>query len=372
MISTSRGDFGHLLPLLEELNSDVRTEVELIFLREDEAIIQESPVALLHALTVHKASLSLPLSVDEWPEYLLEIQKTLTKSLKPSQFDVAVLLGDRLELINIAGFLRSVGIPILHIHGGETTAGAIDNDVRHAISKLASLHFVTNQEHANFVVELGEEPSRVVVTGALAVDNCIRSIQGAVRDLEAELGVSFDQESALVTFHPVTNERGDSSESLSFFEEIADVPYRLFITPPNQDPGRDKVLEAIDKLVSRSPSDTYLLPSLGLATYHHLVQKIGLVVGNSSSGVIDAPILGAQSIDYGTRQSGRFRHSTVTHVEANSGRLKRAMLEATSKARAGAAPAYEFFGFPGVAKRMVEALLRNRALLVTPKVHRRS
>lgn len=369
VVSTSRGDLGHLTPLVLALHQDNRTLVQLISLRWGDVVPVEAKSLMAAGVKIFDSEISSPKELADWPDYLVEIQVELGQLLRSRSFEVAILLGDRLELVTVAGLLVTFGIPIVHLHGGETTIGAKDNDVRHAITKLSSLHFVSNQEHADMLAKLGEENRRVEISGALAVDNAVEGVNFS-SEQEQVLGSRLLENSALVTFHPVTNVAdGGKGETLDFFSQIEMSPMRLIFTPPNQDPGRDRILEEILRLVSTRPDNVELLESLGSSAYYDLIRRVSVVVGNSSSGVIDAPIIGAQSVDFGSRQAGRARPDTVLHVSFGSGQLLASMQIAREKAQLGLSPNYVFFGRPGVSKRIVDSLIAKANLLETPKVH---
>lgn len=372
MVSTSRGDLGHLLPLVQELKSDPRTEVKVLSLRPRGDVDLESRAVMSSEIMVGARNIVLPLSQSDWPNYLSKVQLSLVKTLEKIRPEVAVILGDRFELLTLAGVLVPMGIPFVHLHGGEVTLGAKDNDVRHAITKLAALHCVSNQTHADIVLSMGEDPNRIVVTGALAVDNCAAVPSLATQDLGSVVESEFMENTALVTLHPITNgsAKEGHEEVLNFFEELRNTPIRLVITPPNQDPGRELIMEEISRLRNYRHSDVKVLPSLGVQAYYSLVRRLGLVVGNSSSGVIDAPILGAQSVDFGTRQAGRARPANVIHVPAHSGSLPVAIQSAFERSLSGLKPNYDFFGEPGVAKRIVQVMIEKANLLASPKEHR--
>lgn len=369
VVSTSRGDLGHLTPLVLALHGDQRTVVELISLRGGDAVTIEAESLMGAGVKIVSSGTSSPKALADWPDYLVDIQVELGKLLRSHSYDVTVLLGDRIELLTVAGLLVAFGVPIIHLHGGETTLGARDNDVRHAITKLSSLHFVSNQEHAELLAKLGEESRRIEISGALAVDNCVSGSADFSHE-KTVLGSRLLENSALVTFHPVTNlADGGRKETLDFFSQLEMSPMRLIFTPPNQDPGRELILDEISRLVTKRPDTVEMLDSLGSCAYYDLIRRVSVVVGNSSSGVIDAPIIGAPSVDFGSRQAGRARPSTVLHVPFGSGILAESMRIAGDRSRLGLDPNYDFFGHPGVSKRIVESLIAKANLLGTPKVH---
>lgn len=233
--------------------------------------------------------------------------------------DIVVVLGDRFEILSAAVAAMLLNIPIAHIHGGEITAGAFDDAIRHAITKMACLHFVAAEAYRRRVIQMGENPDFVFNVGAPGLD-----FAGTVRpmtrtELYADLGISGPERFLLVTLHPTTArpdaDRANISALLGALEQIED---RTFIfTGVNADPGYRAIDEAMRAFVAANPGRAHLFSSLGSERYWAALRLADAVVGNSSSGILEAPAVGMPSINIGDRQQGRLRATTIIDCPAD-------------------------------------------------------
>lgn len=284
--------------------------------------------------------------------------------------DVVVLLGDRYEMLAAAVAAHLSGIPIAHLHGGELTEGAFDDAMRHAITKMAVLHFTATEEYRRRVVQLGEDPAGVYAVGALGLDN-IRTLPLLEReDLERELGFDLGEHSVTLTFHPVTL-AGDSAAQLAeVLAALGAFPdLHVAATRPNADPGNRRLTELLDAFVASHPDRAAVFTSLGSVRYLSLLSAVDAVVGNSSSGIIEAPSFGVPSVDIGDRQAGRVRAQSVIHCEPKRADVERALAEALSPAfRAVAAVAENPYGDGHAAERVV-AVLETASLGIRKHFH---
>jgi GDP/UDP-N,N'-diacetylbacillosamine 2-epimerase (hydrolysing) len=226
--------------------------------------------------------------------------------------DILVVLGDRYEILSAAIAAMVARIPIAHIHGGEATEGLIDEAIRHAVSKMSHYHFVSTEEYRRRVIQLGEAPERVFTVGGLGLDS-LRNIRLLPRDaLESELGFKFMTRNLLVTFHPVTLEKNTAAaefgELLAALESLKDTG--LIFTLPNADTDGRQLIRMVEEFVARRPH-AKAFPSLGQLNYLSCMQEVDGVVGNSSSGLIEAPSLRKATINIGVRQAGRIKAASV-------------------------------------------------------------
>jgi GDP/UDP-N,N'-diacetylbacillosamine 2-epimerase (hydrolysing) len=230
--------------------------------------------------------------------------------------DLVVVLGDRFEIFAAATAAMIAGIPIAHIHGGETTEGAFDEAIRHSITKMSHLHFVAAEDYRQRVVQLGEQPERVFLVGGLGID-AIKRIKLMTREeLEASLDFKFGSRNLLITFHPVTLEGKSSgqqmAELLTALSKLKDT--HLIFTMPNADTGGRELAIMVDAFVASHPN-ACVYNSLGQLRYLSCMKFVDGVVGNSSSGLAEAPSMGIGTVDIGDRQKGRLRASSVIHCE---------------------------------------------------------
>lgn len=244
--------------------------------------------------------------------------------LKPN---VLVLLGDRFEALAAAVAATLLHIPIAHIHGGEVTLGAIDDTFRHAITKMAHLHFAAAQPYANRIVQMGEAPERVHSVGAVGLDNLTRLVLPDIASLSADLGLDLQQPYGLVTYHPATMGGGSPiaglERVLSALEVFGDMP--MVITKANADPGGRIINSRLQVFEAQHPGRVKLVASLGQVRYLAAMKHAGLVIGNSSSGLIEAPAVDVPTINIGTRQDGRLKAASVIDVPEETAAIVGAM-----------------------------------------------
>ena len=227
--------------------------------------------------------------------------------------DIVVVLGDRYETFAAAQAAMLARIPIAHIHGGEITEGAMDDAMRHAITKLSHLHFTAAEPYRTRVIQLGEHPDRVFSTGAIGLDNIDRLDLLDRAGLEAETGIPAGQGFFLVTYHPVTAGTGgedrEAEEMLNAFDGFGD--YAVLLTGVNADPGHDHIAGLLSAYAEAQPNRVSMHGSLGQLRYLSAMKHSAGVIGNSSSGIIEAPALGVPTINIGDRQKGRLRAPSV-------------------------------------------------------------
>ena len=235
---------------------------------------------------------------------------------KEEQPDLVIVLGDRTELLGICAAAMNERIPIAHLHGGEVTEGAVDDCIRHAITKMSYLHFPATEEYRKRIIQLGEEPERVFNVGALGVENILHTPLLSYEEICKQAGIPKDRDYVVMTFHPVTLEkataRAQTEELLKAIEQQKDWFY--LITMANADVGGDIVNQMLQQFAEKK-ENIKLVPSLGMVRYLSAVKYSRFVLGNSSSGIIEAPSLGIPTVNIGDRQKGRLMADTVISCE---------------------------------------------------------
>lgn len=233
-------------------------------------------------------------------------------ALNELQPDLIVVLGDRFEIFAAVAAALVARIPVAHLHGGETTEGAFDEALRHSITKMSHLHFVAAEEYRQRVIQLGEKPERVFLVGGLGIDAIKRTALLDREALEASLNFRLGAKNLLITFHPVTLESQSSAqqmaELLAALGQLQDT--HLIFTMPNADTGSRELARMVEDFVATHPNArTYA--SLGQLRYLSCVQQVDGVVGNSSSGLAEAPSLATGTVNIGDRQRGRLKAQSV-------------------------------------------------------------
>jgi len=234
--------------------------------------------------------------------------------------DIVIVLGDRYEILAAAQAALCLRIPLAHIGGGDTTEGAIDEAIRHSITKMAHYHFVTHREAARRVIQMGEDPSRVFLVGSLGLD-AIRSVPLLSREeLENRLAFKFRERNLLVTFHPVTlaPDLGVGQfEQLNLALHKMGEGFGIVFTRPNADPAGRALIHHLDTFVAKHPNSC-VYTSMGQELYYSTISQVDVVVGNSSSGLYEVPSFHKPTVNIGERQCGRLAAGSVIHCVAQA------------------------------------------------------
>jgi GDP/UDP-N,N'-diacetylbacillosamine 2-epimerase (hydrolysing) len=230
--------------------------------------------------------------------------------------DMIVVLGDRYETLAVCCAAMNQRIPIAHLYGGETTEGAVDEAVRHAITKLSYLHFTSTEEYRRRVIQLGEHPNRVFNVGAIGIENILSERLMSKSELEESIGFKLDRPYAVVTFHPVTLEGSNSAEQFKALLEACrkHASMKFIFSKANADADGRVINQLIDEFVKEN-NNAVAFKSLGMTRYLSALKYCSMVVGNSSSGLIEAPSFKVPTINIGDRQKGRLQASSIINCE---------------------------------------------------------
>lgn len=251
---------------------------------------------------------------------MAEEMNGMNEALRRLSPDLVVILGDRYEMLVVATVAMLQRIPIAHLYGGEITEGAVDDSIRHCISKLSSLHFTSTEEYRRRVIQLGEDPERVYYVGAIGVENfkCVSLM--SKDELEKSLEFVLDGNTVMATYHPVTlGDRSSSDEIREFFKALDAFPsLRVLFTMPNSDQGGDIIKQAIMDYCSNHPNRCKCFNSLGMRRYLSVLQYVAAVIGNSSSGLVEVPSSHIPTLNIGDRQKGRTRGKSVCDCKSDT------------------------------------------------------
>jgi UDP-hydrolysing UDP-N-acetyl-D-glucosamine 2-epimerase len=270
--------------------------------------------------------------VAEPPEPTCDAARALTqvgRALEEDRCEAFLLVGDRSETLGAAFAATLAGVPIIHLAGGEESEGAIDNAMRHAITKLSHLHLVSHEVHARRVRQMGEDGDAVVVVGAAGLDNLYRADLPTRSVLERDLGCSLSPPVVVVTLHPTTLGGDARSEVEAVARAMEQVPATYIVTQSNADAGGG-VIQDYWRHWTRGRSQVVLVDAVGEAHYWGLLRLASAVLGNSSSGLIEAPAAGVPAVNVGDRQRGRLRGTGIFDVPAESGAIVAALGRAIS------------------------------------------
>ncbi|MCW8954540.1 MAG: UDP-N-acetylglucosamine 2-epimerase [Sulfurimonas sp.] len=321
VVTGTRAEYGLLYWLMKEMGSDNELELQLIVtgmhlspefgltykIIENDFKIDKKIEMLLSSDTSVGISKSMGLAQISFAEAY--------EDLKP---DMLVVLGDRYEVFSAVSAAMIAGIPIAHLHGGETTEGAFDESIRHSITKMSHLHFTATDEYKNRVIQLGEHPDRVFNVGGLGIDNIKKLKLLSKEEFEKSIDFKLNKKNILVTFHPVTLENSTAKdqfgELLDVIDELEDT--NIILTKANSDTDGRVINQMIDEYVSNNSDKAVGFTSLGQLRYLSALQWIDAVVGNSSSGLLEAPTFKIATINIGDRQKGRLMADSVINCSS--------------------------------------------------------
>lgn len=336
MVTSSRADYGLLYWVMREIDKDIEFQLQVIAtgmhlspefgltykaIEEDGFYIDYKVEMLLSSDTPVGVAKSMGLGVIGFAEAF--------NVLNP---DLIVLLGDRYETLSAAQAALVTKVPIAHLSGGDTTEGAFDEAIRHSITKMSHLHFVTNEQSAQRVRQLGENPEHVFAVGSPGLDYIRKANLFSRTEVEKVLGFEFQEKNFLITFHPVTLEDNCSIhhlhvlfKALSSFEGVG-----LIFTMPNADPEGRSFIQDIERFVGNHPK-AKAFTSMGQILYLSTMSLVDVVIGNSSSGLLEAPSFQIPTVNIGDRQKGRLRASSVIDCEPETNSVINAINEALVK-----------------------------------------
>ena len=295
----------------------------------------------------------------------------ISKALEELKPDIVFLLGDRFEIFSAACASYFMKIPIAHINGGELTEGSMDDSLRHAITKMAFLHFTSTNVYRARVIQMGEEPSRVFNVGALALDN-IRKMRYLERwDFEKKIKFSLGKKNIIITFNPCTSEKKEvSKKELNNLLGVLDIhpETKIIFTMPNPDVYSETIISILSRYAHSHKKKCALFKSMGRELYLNALRFMDVVAGNSSSGIIEAPSFGIPTINIGSRQSGRLKSSTVIDTPGEISSVKKAFKKALS-------PGFKEFcksvknpyGDGNTAEKIVNILEKNKSYITRKK-----
>lgn len=324
VMTGTRAEFGLLLPLMRLIESD--PELELLVYVTGTHLLKEFGNTFAEIET-EKFSNVIKIGIDLSSDSVQGISRAMgqtinlfSESFSENKPGLLILLGDRYETFAVAAAATVAGIPIAHLHGGELTEGAMDEAFRHSITKMSHLHFTAADEYCRRVIQMGESPDRVFNTGAIGIDN-IRTLKLLSKEeLSRDLGMKFKNHIFLITYHPETLSEipvNDSFSALLKALEKSDNTTIVF-TYPNADTDGHIIRRLIDDYVEKKSDSAFAFASLGSLRYLSMMKIADLVVGNSSSGIIEAPALQTPTVNIGDRQKGRLRAKSIIDCKPDS------------------------------------------------------
>ncbi|NCC01717.1 MAG: UDP-N-acetylglucosamine 2-epimerase (hydrolyzing) [Clostridia bacterium] len=335
ILTATRAEYGLLKPIIKKIMKVEDFDVQVVAtgahlspefgltyreIENDGIKIDKKIEILLSGDTPAAISKSMGLAMISFADYF--------EKLKP---DILVVLGDRYETLAVCCSAMNQRIPIAHLYGGETTEGAVDEAIRHAITKLSYLHFTSTEEYRRRVIQLGEHPNRVFCVGAMGIENILNERLLSKIELEETMNLSLDKPYAMVTFHPVTLEDSDTEKQMQelLFACRQHHEMNFIFTKANADAGGRTINQMIDKFVGEN-DNAVAFTALGMKRYLSALKFSSMVIGNSSSGLIEAPSFGIPTINIGDRQKGRLQANSVINCLPEGEDIDKAIVLALS------------------------------------------
>jgi GDP/UDP-N,N'-diacetylbacillosamine 2-epimerase (hydrolysing) len=374
-VTGSRADYGLLKPLIDLFRADRAFQTEVIAtgmhlspefgstfraIEKDGVSIAKKIVTLMSSDDPAGIAKSIAAGLSGFAE--------IFETMKP---DVLILLGDRFEIFAAASAALVFRIPIAHIHGGEVSEGAFDDCLRHCLTKMSHLHFTSTEQYRQRVIQLGENPDFVFNVGAIGIDNIRNTSLLSRRELERELGLVFKKRVFLVTFHPVTLEddttEGQFRRLLAALDKFPDAT--TVFTKANADTHGRIINRLIDGYQQERPGRARGFDNLGQRHYLSLLKAVSVVIGNSSSGIIEAPSLKTPTVNIGDRQKGRIKAASVIDCEPTEASIVKAIRRVeTAQFRRKLESLVNPYGNGGTAKR-IKAIIGKSLPRVDVKKH---
>lgn len=331
VVTGTRAEYGLLKPLIKALETDPTFHLQLVAcamhlspefgktiheIEKDGILVNKKIECLLSSDSAVGVAKSIGLANLGFADAF--------EDLKP---DLLILLGDRTEILAAATTAMVFGIPIAHIHGGETTEGAYDEGIRHAISKMSHLHFASTEAYRKRIIQLGEQPDKVFNVGAIGLDSIKKLNLLSKEEFEKSIEKKLAKRNILITYHPVTQEKSTASiqfqQILKSLDKLEDT--FLIFTHANSDKDGRIINQMIEQYVIGNPDKSCAYKSLGQLRYLSALQYVDVVVGNSSSGIIEVPYFKIPTINIGDRQKGRIMSESVIQVDNDEDDIDRAL-----------------------------------------------
>lgn len=333
VITGTRADYGILYPLLKKMDNSKRINLKIF--------VTGMHLSPSFGLT-YKNIVKDGFRIHEKVEMLLSSDSDtgITKSIglgmigfadcfSRNDVDMLLVLGDRYEMYSAVVPAYIARIPVVHLHGGELTEGVIDEGIRHSITKMSYLHFSSTETYRKRIIQLGEQPNKVYNVGALGIENIKNIAPISKFDLEKDLEFEINDKTFVVTYHPVTLDADTTGKDiiclLKVLDQMKDI--RLIFTMPNSDTNGRIIIEKINEFVEKNKERCMSVVSLGRTRYLSIMNYIGGVIGNSSSGLIEIPSFGIPTINIGKRQKGRVAPKSVINCAMDEQALKDAIIK---------------------------------------------
>jgi UDP-N-acetylglucosamine 2-epimerase (non-hydrolysing)/GDP/UDP-N,N'-diacetylbacillosamine 2-epimerase (hydrolysing) len=331
VVTSSRADYAHLRWLLHDLNSHPAVDLQVITLGPHLSPAFGHTSKGVYTTRALNIECLLDSDTDVGMAKTIGVATLgLADVLSRLRPDILLLMADRYEMLAPASVALALRIPIAHVEGGEITFGAIDDAVRNALTKMSHLHFACTRRAAERVAALGEEPWRIKFSGSLSLDFLRRERLLSHAQLQKKIGVRIKKDAVLCIYHPVTLLDNTIEEASEFFTALDGLTQQVIFIYPNADAGSRELIRLAQQFANKH-DDSHVLVNLDHLTYLSLLRQVGILVGNSSSGIIESTSLEVPAVNIGIRQQGREQAANVIDVPAERKAIRKAIARALSK-----------------------------------------
>lgn len=327
IVSTTRADFGILENLIKSLRKNKFFKVK--FLASGSHFIKDQGLSI-NEISESKIKIDKKIEIKinthnylKLADFSTKLGLSYARYLQEIKPDLVIVLGDRFEILTVTFFTYLMRIPIAHIHGGEITEGSMDDSIRHSITKLANIHFVTNKDHRKRVIQLGEHPKNVFNVGSLGQEKLSNLHPLKRNELEKKHKIKFSRNNFLVTYHPETinpkQTKKNFNELLLAIKKFHNANF--FFTAPGIDIYSNQIKKKI-KEFKKNKKNIFYIKNFGSKSYHSLLHYVNGIIGNSSSGILEMPLLKNFTINIGNRQKGRGKSKYILNTKPESKKIE--------------------------------------------------
>lgn len=319
LFTATRAEYGIMKNLIKKLNTKYHLDIVVSGTHLEEKYGYTYKFIEEDGFNIAK---KIPLNIEDTSKVGLgrvisKLGQEINEFFNENNYDLLIILGDRYELLPVVNMALIHNIPICHIHGGEKTLGNYDEMIRHAVTKMSHLHLVAAEEFKNRLLQLGEEESKVHNIGSLGVENILTSNLETKEKLEELLDVDLKEDYYVIVFHPETLENKAEEQITELLAALKNKGARYFFIGSNADTDSDKIMKKIYEFVEENEKSK-IFTSLSSNNYHSLLKYSKGLIGNSSSGIIEAPSLKVATLDIGNRQRGRLKGACIINVPCKS------------------------------------------------------
>lgn len=336
VMTTTRAEYGLLKPVLQKIRTE--KEWELTLLVGGTHLSEKWGYTISE---IEKDDFAIAAKISAFPEEdsALAVSKSMAKTmfevaeiLDARKLDLFLVLGDRYEIFAAVSAAYTLGIPVAHIAGGEVTAGALDEAYRHSITKMARLHFTANERYRQRVIQLGEDPQSVIVSGDTGAENIRKLALLTKKELAEQIGMPLERPYILATYHPVTLAESDCEREMQeVFRACEAFPeMNLLFTMANADQNGNRINQILEDYARENKGRVFVYASLGQLRYLSAMKHCAMVLGNSSSGILEAPTMGVPTVNIGSRQEGRLRATSIIDCKPKESDITEAIAKALS------------------------------------------